>query len=100
MATHKDGEYMNLVWDGSPDAYFIRGHVSDGVGKLIIADEAYLDVDELKKLSKAEHRYGRWSCQGDNPEGCSQVLREYNGPGRGRFKITVFSVYVGAECGR
>ncbi len=93
MAKFEDGEYMNLIWDGSPDAYYIKGHVSDKDGLEILADWGIGDEGEI--IGTAQQKYGRWSTEGD----CewSQTLREYNKPGRGRFKITVFNVGIFAK---
>lgn len=95
---YEDGEYMNLIWDGSPDAYYIRGHVSHDVGIGILIECGA--IDDEAEVGKAEQVYGRWSMQGDAPEGCSCILREYKEPGRGRFKITSFGVgiFAGKEA--
>ena len=94
----KEGEYMYLVWDGRPDAYYIRGHVEHAAGVDILIQAGAVDCEELRdELGQAEHIYGRWSMQGDAPEGCSCVLREYNTPGRGRFKITKYGVGIFAK---
>ena len=92
MSRYEDGEYMILIWDGSPDAYYIKGHVSheDGID-ILIGEGVIVDAAEV---GHAVHKYGRWSLQGDAPEGCSSVLREYKNPGRGRFKITVFGIGI------
>ena len=97
MSRYTDGEYMFLIWDGSPDAYYIKGHVNheDGIDTLI--NEAAIFPEDVAEIGHAVHKYGRWSMQGDAPEGCNSVLREYNEPGRGRFKITVFGVGIFAE---
>ncbi len=98
MGKYQDGQYIILVWDGFPDAHYVKGHVSDEDGRDIVINEACLDEDQAKKLGQAEHKYGRWSTEADGPEGCSQTLREYKSPGRGRFKITVFGVGIFAKA--
>ncbi len=98
MSKYKEREYMNLVWDGSPDAYYIKGHVTHEQGIEILEAQTCLDDDELEALGQAVQKYGRWSCQGDAPEGCKRVLREYTTAGRGRFKITCFGVGVFAKA--
>ena len=97
MSTRRfeDGEYMNLIWDGSPDAHYIKGHVSHKDGIYTLID--YGVIDDSTEVGQAVQKYGRWSMQGDAPEGCSSVLREYKDPGRGRFKITEFGVGVFAK---
>ena len=95
MARYENGEYMDLIWDGRPDSYHIKGHVShkNGIDTLIDVGA----IDDETEIGQAVHKYGRWSMQVDAPDGCSAVLREYIKPGRGRFKITVFGVGIFAE---
>ena len=92
---YKDGDYIRMIWDGTPEAYYIKGHVShvDGIDNLINEDA----IDDESEVGLAEHKYGRWSTQGDCPDGCTQTLREYKEAGRGRFKITVFGVGIFAK---
>ena len=91
---YEDGEYMDLVWDGTPDAFYIRGHVSNADGLEILHDAEV--VDDLSVLGKGIQKYGRWSTE-TNDMDCEHVLREYLEPGRGRFKMTVFGVGIFAE---
>lgn len=94
MVTTIDGEYMALMWDGSPDAYYIRGHVNNEQGLETLRDEEIIDDDMV--IGYARHIYGRWSMEpGEN--GNHHVLREYNNPGRGRFKITEFGLGIFAK---
>ncbi len=95
MKRYEDGEYMNLIWDGSPDAYYIRGHVSHEAGIDTLID--FGAIDNETEVGQAVHKYGRWSMQGDTLEGCDCTLREYMESGRGRFKITMFGVGIFAE---
>ena len=95
MNRYTDGEYMNLTWDGQPDAHYIKGHVSHEDGMETLLDEGVIYEDIV--IGHARHIYGRWSTQGDAPEGVTQVLREYNKPGRGRFKITAFGLGIFAK---
>ena len=92
MSRYNDGEYMPLLWDGQPDAFYIKGHVSTEDGWAILIEE---EVVEGRKIGQAVQKYGRWSTEGDSE--WSQTLREYNKPGRGRFKITVFSIGMFAK---
>ncbi len=93
MSKHKDGDYIPLVWEQyTPDAYFVRGHIDFAEAKDIILAEECLDDNKLNG-KPIRHAYARWSMQGDAPEGCSCVLKEYDTSGRGRFKVTVLSVY-------
>ena len=88
MSRYEDGEYMDLVWDGTPDAYYIKGHVTNEDGLAILGDWGIVEPS----IGQAQQIYGRWSMDGDN-DGC-QTLRDYNRPGRGRFKITVFATGI------
>lgn len=89
MSRYEDGEYMHLHWDGIVDAHYIKGHVSHKDGVAILIEEEV--IDDATDVSQAVQKYGRWSCQGDAPEGCISVLREYTKSGRGRFRITMFT---------
>ena len=97
----KHGEYIPLVWDcGNPDAYYIRGHIDEQEALGVLEDEGEMLDGKLESgnaIGKARHVYARWSMQGDAPQGCTSVLREYNNPGRGRFKVTAFNVGCFAE---
>lgn len=87
-----DGEYMPLLWDGQPDAFYIKGHVDTETGLAIFAES---DVIGDREVGQGVQKYGRWSTQGDSE--WPLTLREYKNPGRGRFKITVFGIGIFAE---
>ena len=95
MGRYENGQYMILIWDGNPDAYYIKGHVSHETGIDTLISEGA--IDDAKSVGHAVHKYGRWSMQGDAPDGCVSVLREYKKSGRGRFKITVFGCGIFAK---
>ena len=93
---YENGEYMSLIWEGGrPDAYYVRGHVSRSEGIDTLINEGA--IDEESEVGEAVRKYGRWSMEGDMPEGCNCVLREYKESGRGRFKITAFGVGIFAK---
>ncbi len=92
---YNDGEIIDLSWDGRPDAYYIKGHVSHEDGIYTLID--FGKIDNAADVGQAVHKYGRWSMQGDAPDGCNCVLRDYKNPGRGRFKVTVFGVGIFAQ---
>ncbi len=85
---NRNGEYIALVWDGFPDAYYVRGHIAlpEALAK-VIGENC---LDDAVGIGEGKHVYARWSMQGDAPEGCTCVLREYKESGRGRFKVTAF----------
>jgi len=87
---------MSLHWDGSPDAYYIMGHVSHNEGMDILRGEGVVHEDNEAKIGRARNIYGRWSMQ-PGEDGNGHVLREYNQSGRGRFKITAFGIGIFAE---
>ena len=96
MSRYENGEYINLVWDGSPDAYYIRGHISEEAALGVLEEQGEMVDGKLENgdaIGKSRHVYARWSMQGDAPDGCTSVLRDYKEPGRGRFKVTV--LYTG-----
>jgi hypothetical protein len=91
-----DGEYIPLIWDGPPDAHYIKGHVSHEEGIEILIQEGAIYKDTV--IGQAYHCYGRWSMNGeDSREDGNSSLKEYKRPGRGRFKITVFNLGIFAK---
>lgn len=93
-----EGEYIPLIWDGTPDALYIRGHVNYKDGLEILIQAGVIDPDEITDIGLAEHCYGRWSIEpGEN--GNQHCLRDYSKPGRGRFKITMFGIGIFAKKG-
>jgi hypothetical protein len=91
---HSDGEYIPLNWDGTPDAYYIKGHVSHEEGTETLLEEGAIHGDMV--IGQAQHIYGRWSMQ-PGEDGNQHFLSEYLTPGRGRFKITMFGVGIFAK---
>jgi hypothetical protein len=105
MARQVDGEYIPLLWEGKPDAFFIKGHVSehDALAELEeqeVLTTGYRDYKQPNlpwvwlraELSHANHCYARWSME-PGPDGYNgQVLRDYKDSKPGRFKVTVFNV--------
>jgi hypothetical protein len=85
---NRDGEYIALVWDNTADAYYVRGHIEIMNALEIVVGENCLD--NADGITNGRHVYARWSMQGDAPEGCTCILREYVNSGKGRFKVTAF----------
>ena len=98
---NRDGEYICLIWEcGTPDAYYVRGHVDEDAAIATLEMEGEMLDGKLENgdtHGKPRHAYARWSVQGDAPDGCNRVLREYSSPGRGRFKVTVFDTGIFAK---
>jgi len=89
-----EGEYIPLIWDGKPDAYYIRGHVSHEEGIEILLEDGVIYEDTI--IGQAQHIYARWSMEpGEN--GNQHCLREYNKAGKGRFKVTMFGLGIFAN---
>lgn len=80
MPLYQPGEYIELLWEYEPDAHYIAGHVDMEVANAVL-HERDLRCDDIRYI------YGRWSCE-PGPDDCARVLRIYQTPGRGRFKIT------------
>ena len=81
----KEGQIIELSWDGGPEFFYIRGHIPLDEAKKIMQD--YLDGYDYQ-AEEPVHRYARWSC--DARGEYDHSLMDYDGPGRGRFKITEF----------
>jgi len=96
MSRYKDGDYIYLVWEdvGTPDAFFIKGHVShkDGIEKLI--GECAIDSED--EVGEANHCYARWSME-PREDGNGHILKTYKSTGRGRFRVTEFGVGIFAK---
>ncbi|MFA4834826.1 MAG: hypothetical protein WC749_01975 [Dehalococcoidia bacterium] len=100
------GEPILLIWEGWPQTLFVKGHLpqeaalrSLGDEDLLVQVDRHYDKDRKEwiwgwyeaRLSVSFHRYARWSIE-PGPDGCSQVLRDYTDPGRGRFPVTQFEI--------
>ncbi len=88
MKKYKDGDYIPLFWDCDRDCYYVRGHINLLEALETVIGEECLDSED--GIGQGRHVYARWSMQGDAPEGCTCILREYKESGRGRFKVTAF----------
>lgn len=91
---YEHGEYIPLSWDGPPDAYYVMGHVEHEEGLETLRNEGVVYADTV--IGHANRVYGRYSMQ-PGPDGNCHVLREYNSPGRGRFKITTYGLGIFAD---
>jgi len=85
-----EGEYIPLIWDGRPDAHYIKGHISHDDGIEILFDEGA--IDDETEVGHAQHIYARWSMEPHH------VLRDYDEPGPRRFAVTMFGVGIFAEA--
>lgn len=80
---YKHGDYIALAWeDWCPDALFVRGHVTPEAAEKAIRDNHGDDI----RFDPPVRAWARWSCE-PGPDGCGQVLRDYDEPGRGRFAV-------------
>jgi hypothetical protein len=80
---NRNGEYMPIEWEDEPIEEFVRGHLTPSRAMDTLA-HAICDPECLDWL-RLRHVYGRWSQEGGWPDG---VLRIYDEPGCGRFKVT------------
>lgn len=76
------GDVISLVWEGSADALFVRGHM-DTMEAVIVLEDHY---DGLYQYAAPVKAWARWSV-GPSPDGCQQSLVDYDAPGRGRFPV-------------
>lgn len=85
----KDGEIIELSWDGGDEAFYIRGHIPFDEAKKIL-NKSFTDGggESDYELEEPVHKYARWSC--DARVEYDHSLMDYDEPGRGRFKITEF----------
>ena len=71
----KTGELIDLIWDGKPDGYYIRGHV--GIDEAKNAMRAY-DGEKEYPAAKITHIWFKWVRAGEEDgalEGCTLMLR-------------------------
>jgi len=94
MAHFANGEYIPLVWDGRPDAYYFKGHISHWDGMTYLLEEEIIDEETI--IGPARRIYARWSME-PGEDGNQHILREYTKPGRGRFKVTEFGLGIFAK---
>jgi hypothetical protein len=107
------GEHISLIWDGLPEAVFIKGHVSESealsaleAGELLDGGYQYFDKERdgwffmqtRAILGPLIQNYARWSTE-PRPDGSTLTLRSYQEPGRGRFPVTCFDVLEWRKVG-
>ena len=83
MSRFKHGEYMNICWDGgSPDAYYVYGHVPFDVFWAALANYGV----EQNEAGAPEHGWAR--CNPDPSGEHRWLLGDATGPGPGCFPVT------------
>jgi len=109
MAKEAVGEIIVLVWEGLPNAFFIKGHVSEAEAMIALNRGVLLYQHKRAILGPIIHNYARWTLESPLvlarrlypeaplstepwPDGNSLTLRSYQEPGRGRFPVTCFEV--------
>lgn len=81
----KDGDYIPLCWEGTPEAYYIKGHIPFPEACGIVAREEALDPATLHST----HKHARFVFrQEGTPDGCDHTLKVNSMPAPGRFKVT------------
>jgi len=88
-----DGDFIHLNHDGSPDAFYVRGHVTD----VAALSALHAEFSELYVTGPWAHKWARWSMETVDDEP-ALVIRTCDGPGRGRFKVTVCDVLEASTC--
>jgi hypothetical protein len=104
MKTDRTGEFIELIYDGQPTDFYIRGHISDDQAleilnyydvltkiEMKLINKDYVPIEYKAEIEGIYHRYGRWSIE-PGPDGTTQVLRDYKDKGRGRFPVTQITI--------
>lgn len=94
MPKYQYGEYMDLYWEVGPEALYVYGHVTTEEFWAIV--EKYhgsvysYDAEGPGRYNHVEvkHRYGRFVLNGDYASTGMRMLKTYDVPGRGTFKVT------------
>jgi len=82
MSKFAHGEIIELCWEDEREAVYCMGHMEPDKAREFLEREYGGDY----VLGDPVPMYGRWSCE-PGVDGCAQILRTYNAPGRGRFPI-------------
>lgn len=84
----KIGEPINLIWDGKPDAYYVKGHVDKDEAIDTICD--YEGFPLLVCDMVADHIYAKWckATEDDMVDGCDFSFRTRHVARAGWFKVT------------
>lgn len=85
----KNGELIQLYWEGRPDGYYVKGHVSDA--EAVSAVESYYGDDVPCTGADIKHVWAKWVPVGEDsdvPEGCDFELRIRETQRAGWFKVT------------
>lgn len=79
-----NGEVIDLVWDGDPEAVYVKGHVHP-----VHAETALrIEYGDDYKFTTPVPTFARWSMEYRHSLGeSSLVLRDCDGPGPGRFPV-------------
>jgi len=94
----KTGELINIVWDGPPDGYYIKGHVT--IQDAINALRAYDGEEREYPNASIRHLWFKWvkCCEEDVPEGCGRLIfRTSNTERKGWSKATRFDYSDGGQ---
>lgn len=83
----KHGEIIDLMWDGKPFAYYIKGYVDKAEAAAIISN--YLQI--IGFVAEVRHIWAKWCFATEDdgvPEGCKFVFRTQSIESKGWFKVT------------
>lgn len=85
----RDGEWIEISWEyGDPEFIAVRGHVD--LATFVSVAEKHDDDGNPDVYQQPRHAYARWSMHGsESAEEGMRFIELRDGPGRGRFKVTV-----------
>lgn len=83
----REGEYICLYWDGEPDAWYVKGHVSEEIARQECVREEAIGPEEEIAIW---HKYARWVFADESArlDGHERVFHTSMLPSRGAFKVT------------
>lgn len=82
MSRYKHSEYISLYWEDMPQYLYVAGHLDPVEARRIMMFE----TENQYVIADPVPMYARFSME-RRFDGPGHILREYNEPGRGRFKI-------------
>lgn len=85
----KQGELIDLIWEGNPEAYYVKGHIDKGVAVTVV--ENYHGAFKMGKNPNVNYVYAKWckATEDDGvPDGVEFTFRVRNDESKGWFKVT------------
>lgn len=88
MTKEKDGDYIEMIWEYTPEFYLVRGWVPEPEARKSMRDFEGDRADE--GLVCCQIYAARLQTGLSRSEGWCHEIRIYTEPNRGRFKVTAF----------